>query len=261
MEYVVDEDGVIHEDADATKAEHSSKASFKLDLIEFANSDPLLKPSDLKVLAAYAAVLDWPCRHAYLASTLGQAKTGLSDRQLRASRARLAGKNAAKRKYLHKVRIDASGVTVFRVENPWKKEDVDQHVAILLAHFKEQERDKKALQRQILQGRKVACPGTFSGDVPADISAIDPVYTPQDMAPKKENTVLDVNGQTYGQIPDIDPDEPFPIPETDEELASAIADFVMIGCSPVVVDYFRQELLAGRLTMNMVEEQRRLRAA
>ncbi|MCO6386219.1 hypothetical protein [Aliihoeflea sp. 40Bstr573] len=265
MEYV-DEDGVIHEDTAGTRAENASKASFKLDLIETVNADPMMEPSDLKLIAAYAALMQWPKREAWLSTSRARAMTGLSERAVTDSRRRLSGKNEMNRVYLKPVR--KSGLTqVFRIENPWR-EDCRQHVAIRTEHFRESQAERQAERRRLKRVSAAVAdtdhalsqslgecdvPATSAGNIPAD--------TPQDMAPKKDNTVLDLNVQSYGQVPDLDPDEPFPIPETDEELASAIADFVMIGCSPVVVTYFKQELLAGRLTMNMVEEQRRLRAA
>ena len=58
-----------------------SKASFKLDLVETANADPALNPADLKVLAAYVAVMAWPSCKAWLAAAQAMAMTGLSDRQ------------------------------------------------------------------------------------------------------------------------------------------------------------------------------------
>jgi len=172
-----------------------SKASFKLDLIETANADPILSGSDLKLLVAYASVVKWPSCRTWLAASLAQAMTGLSERQFRSSRACLLGQNDAKRAYLLPA-IRSGEVASYRLVNPWRDE-ARQHVEAMTAYHKEVERQKKAAQRsalsrQNLQGREpnlsrqnlpgqnTPCPGKICRSVPAKFAA----YTPKVITPK-----------------------------------------------------------------------------
>lgn len=172
-----------------------SKASFKLDLIETANADPMVSASDLKVLIAYVSVMEWPSCRTWLAASLAQAMTGLSERQFRSSRACLLGKNAAGRAYLVTAR-QSGKVAAYRLINPWRDE-ARQHIAAMTDYHKEVERQKKAgkrsaLSRQNLQGQNTemslqdlpgqndACPGKICRSVPAEFAA----YTPSVITPK-----------------------------------------------------------------------------
>lgn len=160
-----------------------SKASFKLDLMETANADPMVGPSDFKVLCAYAAVIDWPSCRTWLASSLAQAMTGLSDRQFRESRKRLLGKNEEKRAYLFPARQDGK-VTKYRLLNPWRDE-AKALIDAKLAYHQEVERQRKAasranVSRQNLPGQNDLCPGKVCRSVPAKSAA----YTPLEITPK-----------------------------------------------------------------------------
>jgi len=197
MAEFVDEYGVVHDDPVTTKQENASKASFKLNLIETVNADPVMKASDVKLIAAYAAVLQWPEREAWLSTSRARAMTGLSDRQVRASRARLAGKNSAKRTYLHMLRKHGS-TSIFRVDNPWW-EDSRQYVAVTLDYYRGLERAKKSLSRQNLQGRKRCCPGRKFGDVPANNAANIPTIPPQDISLEREGTMGSVFENEYAK--------------------------------------------------------------
>lgn len=164
-----------------------SKASFKLDLIETANADPLLSPSDFKVLAAYAAVMDWPSGRTWLAASLATAMTGVSDRQFRESRSVLRGKNAAGRAYLMPARKGGK-IVAYTLVNPWRDE-AKAHIEALTDYHKEVARQKKARQRaelslQILPGQELACPGKICRSVPAKSAA----YTPLMITPRKKGS-------------------------------------------------------------------------
>jgi hypothetical protein len=170
-----------------------SKASFKLDLIETANVDPMVGPADFKVLCAYAAVIDWPSCRTWLASSLAQAMTGLSDRQFRESRKRLLGKNEEKRAYLFPARQDGK-VKKYRLVNPWRDE-AQALVDAKLAYHREVERQRKAatrasssrqnlpgqqadLSRQNIPGQNGGCPGKICRSVPAKSAAYTPLLNP-----------------------------------------------------------------------------------
>lgn len=172
-----------------------SKGSFKLDLIETGNADPMLSASDLKVLVAYASVMEWPSCRTWLAASLAMAMTGLSERQFRSSRACLLGKNDAGRAYLLPAR-QSGKVVAYRLINPWRDEAL-QHIAAMTDYHKEVERQKKAgkrsvLSRQDLQGQTAemslqnlpgqnrTCPGKICRSVPAEFAA----YTPSVITPK-----------------------------------------------------------------------------
>jgi hypothetical protein len=243
-----------------------SKASFKLDLLETVNADPVLEPSDLKLVAAYTAVMSWPKREAWLSASRVRAMTGLSDRQVRISRARLAGENSANRSYLRKLRQHGS-TTIFAIDNPWL-EDSRQHVAAMTDHFRDLEREKKALTRSL---SKAAVPATIAGtedplslspgdrDVPATIAANIPSDTPQKNLSEEEGTPpIKVSSVplSYGDRED-DPHQPYPVPTSEDE-ALAMLDQLRRGAnlSSAVLGYFRRKLWAGELTPHMVAEQR-----
>lgn len=129
-----------------------TKASYKLDLIETANVDPVIKPADFKLLAAYVAVMEWPSCHAELAMTLAMAKTGLSDRQIELSKKRLLGKNEEGRAYLSPVRR-RSNLARYMLVNPWRDDARDLTIA-MLGHHQEVERQRKAKKRGLLSPQK-----------------------------------------------------------------------------------------------------------
>lgn len=134
----------------------TKKASFKLDLIETANVDPMIKPADFKLLAAYVAVMEWPSCHCELAMTLAMAKTGLSDRQIELSRARLLGKNEEGRAYLSPVRR-RSNLARYMLVNPWHDEARERTLA-MLGYHQAVERQRKSKKRALLS------PENSSGD-------------------------------------------------------------------------------------------------
>lgn len=245
-----------------------SKASFKLDLIETVNADPALEASDLKLIAAYAAVVDWPSRQSWLSTSRARAMTGLSERQVSNSRARLAGGNVAGRVYLSELRRDGL-TTVYRVDNPWL-EDHRQHVAIMTEHFRGQQKERQAERRRLQRDVPATVADTSEGlsqslgerDVPATVAGNIPSYTPQKEA-LKEGPAQRVSSSAsmYGDRED-DPHRPFPVPTSQEE-AVAMLDELRRGAnlSAGVLAFFRNKLWAGELTPAMVEQQRREVAA
>lgn len=182
----------------------SSKASFKLDLIETANADPMLSPSDFKVLAAYAAVMDWPSGRTWLAGTLAQAMTGVSERQFRESRNVLRGKNDAKRVYLRPARKDGK-VSAYTLVNPWR-DDAIMHVEAQTAYHRAVAAQKKAgqradanrqnlpgqvvgLSRQNLQGQKSDVPAEFAGLSRQNLPPIPPYDYPNKKGVREEGSL------------------------------------------------------------------------
>lgn len=174
-----------------------SKGSFKLDLIETANADPVLSPADFKLLAAYVAVMAWPSCRTWLATPLALAMTGLSERQFRNSRLVLRGKNEAGRAYLTPAKQNGK-VTAYRLGNPWR-DGALTHVEAMTAYHREVARQKKAgqratLSRQNLQGQEVdlslqnlpghkpGCPCKICRSVPAEFAA----YSPSMITPRKK---------------------------------------------------------------------------
>ncbi|MBZ9919108.1 hypothetical protein LB517_10755 [Mesorhizobium sp. BR1-1-12] len=183
----------------------SSKAAFKLDLIETVNADPMVSPSDLKVLAAYLAVMSWPQGRAWLASSLAMAMTGLSHGQFWKSRSRLLGNNDEKRAYLIPVRKGGK-VSTYQLINPWRDEALDM-VAARLAHNREVQRQKKVALRakssvhrmegleadlslQKVDGQEGGCPSRICSSVPPDFAP----YSPLGITPREEGAVEKTDG-------------------------------------------------------------------
>ena len=163
-----------------------SKASFKLDLIETANADPMLMPADLKLLIAYISVMAWPSCKTWLAPSLGMAMTGLSHGQFWKSRALLQGRNEAKRAYLLAAR-NSGKVARYSLVNPWRDE-ARAHVAAMTGYFQEADRQKKEQKRanrslQNLEGREGGCPSKIWSPVPPKFGG----YTPLMMTPRKRD--------------------------------------------------------------------------
>lgn len=244
----------------------SSKASFKLDLIETVNADPVMEASDVKIIAAYAAVMAWPKREAWLSISRARAMTGLSERQVTNSRKRLSGDNRGRRSYLVPLRKDGL-TTVFRVENPWR-EDSRQHVAIMTAHFREAQKERQAQRR--LEARPVSAtdadtdmglshsPGAC--DVPATNAGNSPPHTPQEEALKKGNKLIKVGSvETIGNRNE---DYAFPIP-TSESDGERLLDMILAGVPTPdpIRHFFLEKLLAGDLLKSVIDTWRDVSAA
>ncbi len=174
-----------------------SKASYKLDLIETANADPILSPYDFKVLVAYVAVMSWPSCRAWLSPTLAMSMTGLSHGQFWKSRAVLLGKNPADRAYLLEGRATQKTVSNYQLVNPWRDE-ARAHVEAMTGYHKEVARKKKEQKRANLsihgvEGQEPACPSTIRSSVPPHCG----VYTPLMITPRKKGVrEEDIEGGT-----------------------------------------------------------------
>lgn len=174
-----------------------SKASFKLDLLETANADPVVSAADFKLLASYVAVMAWPSCKTWLVEPLGKAMTGLSHGQFWKSRARLLGDNEEKRAYLIAVRQDGK-VSTYKLINPWRDE-ARSLVEAKLDYHREAERQRKANKRpsssvqnlegqkadlslQNLEGNKGPRPSKKWGPVPPENGGNTPLeITPKDI--------------------------------------------------------------------------------
>lgn len=189
-----------------------SKASFKLDLIETANADPMLSPADFKLLSAYVAVMAWPSHRTWLAASLAMAKTGLSHGQFWKSRARLLGDNAQKRAYLITARSGGK-VATYKLINPWRDAAIE-HVDAMTAYHRETERQKKAGKRaasslQNMEGQEVGlslhrmegqqepCPSRICSSVPPENSS----YYPSIITPSKNGVRDEVSRGSPVSVP------------------------------------------------------------
>ena len=246
----VNQHGEIVEDNEATKAANSSKASFKLDMIETVNADPQMQPSDLALVAAHLCVMKWPKRTAWLSISQARARTGLSERQIINSRARII-----QRGYFKRPKSDTTG-RIFTMENP-RREAMRMHVDEAASHLKVIQAERQAERRRIAKAVSANSAGTEDAlsqspsdcDVPANSAGYYP-YTPQEEALEKEDSLNLSEGTSA-------PDHPYPVPETESELTETLAS-LFAGCalSPAVLVAMRGMLLTGKLTPAIVEQQR-----
>lgn len=58
-------------------------------MFETVNADPQMQPSDLALVAAHLCVMSWLARRAWFSTSKARAMTGLSERQMVTSRARV----------------------------------------------------------------------------------------------------------------------------------------------------------------------------
>lgn len=159
-----------------------SKASFKLDLIETANVDPMLTPADFKLLLAYVSVIQWPSCKAWLSEPLGMAMTGLNRAQFWKSRARLRGGNDEGRAYLLEARFRKQKVAEFNLVNPWRDEAIALRTAMMEYH-REVVRQQKSTKRaasslQNLETQNRVGPSRIYKSVPPDNSSNTPLVNP-----------------------------------------------------------------------------------
>ncbi|NMG39906.1 hypothetical protein GRZ55_11690 [Chelativorans sp. ZYF759] len=238
----------------------TNAASFKLSTLETCTADPFTKPTDVTLLVAYLKYMKWPARTAYLTNLKARIMTGgkkVAQSTITRSRARLV-----KHGYLRKVMDKLNGAGIYEVNNP-RAEIVADHVAIAEETLKEWDAQRKADARRRVS--KMTTPKQLEGkqNVPDRVSimldnSLD--HSLDRRALKKEPCSGDASRPSYGELPEDDPLAPYPVPHSEDELASALADFRAHGFSAAVVGYFRIELLAGRLTPAMVEQQRSLAA-
>ncbi|RWE11559.1 MAG: hypothetical protein EOS61_15630 [Mesorhizobium sp.] len=250
-------------DGDEAKVE-ASKASFKLTLIETVAADPLLQPSDLSLTVAYLAFLTWPARKVWLTTTAARARTGLSERQIATSRARLLD-----RKYLVDTETKKGFSQVFRVDNP-RAEEMRDHVVYTVENLKEQmaarQADRRRLARivpaEIAETDETMSHAPSACDVPAAIAEEIPPYTPQDMAMKEEESLECGADLSKGYATrDDDQHVPFPAPASEDDLAAMMSTlFADCRLSALTMSRMRKLLAEGRLTPAIVQGQRSVAA-
>ncbi|UVC12842.1 hypothetical protein [Mesorhizobium onobrychidis] len=240
--------------------ERASKASFKLDMIETVNADPQMQPSDLAVVAAHLCVMSWPERRAWLSTSKARAMTGLSERQIVNSRARIA-----KRGYL--VQDGLYGTTkIFRLEND-RLEDMRQHVVITTEYLKEIQKDRQTERRRLARvvhansaETENACHAAQGDcDVPANSAGNIPSLPPQDIALKEEEPFREgaVPSNGYAAAKDDHLHIPFPAPTSEEELAETFSKlFADYELGPHAMARMCTLLATGRLTPAIVQGQR-----
>jgi len=183
----------------------TNKASFKLDVIETANADPMLSPADFKLLAAYVAVMAWPSHKTWLAESLALAKTGLSSSQFWKSRSRLLGQNEENRAYLIAIRSNGK-VAAYKLINPWRDE-ARERIETMTGYHKEVARQKKAGKRagsslqnmegqevdlslHRMEGQKAPCPSRICSSVPPENNSYYPsVITPRKKGVREEGSL------------------------------------------------------------------------
>lgn len=241
--------------------DRASKASFKLDMIETVNADPLMQPSDLALVAAHLCVMSWPERRAWLSTSKARAMTGLSERQIVNSRARIA-----KRGYFT---LDGLyGTTkIFRLENN-RLEDMRQHIVITTTYLKEIQKDRQTERRRLARTvyansaeTEIGCHAAQGDcDVSANSAGNIPSLPPQNIALKGEGHFKagSVSSNGYAAAKDDDAHIPFPTPASEEELADMMsALFSDCALSPLTMSRMRKLLSTGRLTPAIVQGQRR----
>lgn len=208
-----------------------AKGAFKLDLIETVAADPLLEGSDVEMIVAYASVMSWPKREAWLSISRARAKTGLSERQISKCRLRLSGvarkgEDKAYRPYLVALRQEGL-TTIYRVDNPWL-ENSREHVAMATDFYREKqsERQKERRRTKHVPAKNADTQEPMShshgvGNVPAINAGNIPSYTPQYLA-LKEGT----HSQRYAVSTDDDPDCPFPVPASPSEAEHMLSEII-----------------------------------
>lgn len=261
MAEYVNEEGRRVKDEEGTKREDASKASFKLNLIETVDADPLMQPSDLKLLCAYLAKLNWPNRRTWLSISHARARTNLSERQVIASRARLC-----ERGYLIEVGTEGS-TKIFRAENP-RHQDMMQHIAIMTAHYRDAQKQRQAERRRLQKSVPANNAGTEEAmshspsacDVPANNAGNIPSLTPQEESLKKGNPNKVSSVPSYGD--EDSGDYAFPIPANVAE-GERMLDEMLSGTreSDPVRRFFRQQLFAGEFMKSTLDAWRNANAA
>lgn len=276
MEFV-DEHGEIHNDEDksALQKARSELAGFKFKLLKTVGADRLLRARPcLEVMLVMSDFMTIDKRTLLPTVVYASANTIMASSRVR-SKTTVRNTLLLMERHGYLVRTGSStkdGCAKYRIANP-HYERVAMSIRDAREHYAHIEAEKSRVdrERRTRKQRDVSKIDASGNERPAKNCAV--VVSKNDtnylggylssLGSGKEATTgpsLAAAQASYGEIPDLDPDEPFPTPQTDDELASAIADFVTMGFSPAVVGYFKLELLAGRLTPAMVDKQRRLAA-
>jgi hypothetical protein len=122
--------------------------------------------------------------------TLAMAKTGLSDRQIEKSKARLLGKNEEGRAYLSPVRR-RSNAARYMLVNPWRDEARERTIA-MLGYHQAAERQKKSKKRASMspnsvRGQNAPVPEFCSVLSPNSVRSSTPMSTPRKKEGREEN--------------------------------------------------------------------------
>lgn len=274
MEFV-DEDGVIHEDVSPEAIESFATAkrelaAFKFRVMETVAADRRLRAAPCtEVMIVYLRFLTIDPRTlkpkpVYASTTKLAAYGGIKTKPT----ARRGRSLLVKHGYLKPNGSQTKcGCIWFSVENPHHEQvmmsarEAEERYAQIEAEEKKAAREKK--QNQNIGGGSITNPPEMARGVDylSDRgSIIDPNYLGGNRGRYSSEGQDTFAASSYGELPEPEADDPYPVPETEDELASALADFRDHGFSPAVIGYFRIELMAGRLTPAMVEQQRSLAA-
>jgi hypothetical protein len=133
----------VHTITPDQKANTATKhATWKFQLLETVNADPMTDPYCVAVLLAYLHFCGSEARTAWMSETELMVRTGVQPRTLRRAKARLL-----KLKYLVPVRTNQKGIVVYLIDNP-RYELVTDHVVIARETMKEREAAKKEQERR-----------------------------------------------------------------------------------------------------------------
>ena len=241
--------------SDRDLAADRSKAGFKFDLFETVNADPRAKPADLAMIVAYAGKMSWPKRTAWLSTAHARALTGLSERQVNISRARL-------RKIGYLTEPGMKGTArLFTIANP-NRDRMRDHVTETTAFHRERTKDRQAARRAhrraVTANSDATEPDLSHSPSDCDVAALFAGNTPQYpsvMALEEEGI-----SKGYSEAKGDDPFRPFPKPQSDreaDEMLSAITEGM--DPSPAVLAFYRLALIEGRLTPDHVRQYREAR--
>lgn len=238
-----------------------SKASFKLDLVETVNADPVMQPTDLSLLVAYLSMMSWPTCKSWLSTSRARAMTSLSERQIVTSRQRLQ-----ERGYMIEEGTIQGTSKLFRITNP-RRDDMRQHVAIMTDDYREKQATRQAERRR--RSRPVPAnsaeteeamsqsPGEC--DVSANSAGYYPSYTPQDLALKEGTSInLRASSSAAGRANAKNPRHLAFLPPAGlneaEEMVMSMLSGQPRSVTLTAFDELRDRLLAGTLTPAQVDQ-------
>lgn len=251
----------------------SELAAFKFKLVETVAADPRLSKAPcaaaIVVLMSFVTIDKRTLKPtpAYASTITLMVRGGMSRRL-----AKLARKLLVENGYLKATGSKTKdGCLKYALENP-HVERVAMHIQEAAEYLKERAaEERKEERRKAGQDRSEPDVGSDMDHTQNDCGVHSDPDVGSDMDPNYLRTYLSSLGTEERDIPikvsstpalaygqDDDPDLPYPIPETAEELQAMLEEFQQAGLSFVVIGGFRANLMAGTLTPAMVEEQLRL---